>query len=403
MSLSKKKRQFIRRIFMSLLVGSFLLLANILKPENIAVQGTLSAPVDLDVPKPPIPVKADGKIHLFYELHITNFRPQDLVLTRVDIYKDEANTKSLVSYKDAELVDLLARPGASSSLQDKRVIGGGMRAIVFLQITFNTQAELPRSLYHRLVFKPNGKDATGDDGVVEDVSVIIHRSPPIVIAPPLRGENWLAANGISNVSIHRRTVLPVNGKARIAQRFATDWIKLGADGLPFHGNPANNANWYAYGMEVLAVSRATVVAVNDGVPENVPLSDQRAVPITLKTLGGNYALLDLSNGYFALYAHLQPGSLRVKVGDKVRRGQVLGLLGNSGNSDAPHLHFQVADAISPFGAEGVPCVFESFEVQGMVQSLGALLSGAGWKPTPNAATDKRHLETPVENAVVRFQ
>jgi murein DD-endopeptidase MepM/ murein hydrolase activator NlpD len=209
-------------------------------------------------------------------------------------------------------------------------------------------------------------------------------------------------NGISNTSIHRRALIPAAGRARIAQRFATDWIKLGADGRAFHGNPANNANWYAYGTEVLAVADATVVDVKDGLPENVPTSGKRAIPITLETLGGNYILLDLGRGYSAFYAHLQPKSLRVKVGDKVSRGQVLGLLGNSGNSDAPHLHFHVADANSPFGAEGVPAVLESFEVQGTVKSLELLAGGEGWKPQPNAAADKRQMETPVENAVVRF-
>ena len=113
-------------------------------------------------------------------------------------------------------------------------------------------------------------------------------------------------------------------------------------------------------------------------------------------------LLDLGNGDSALYVHLQPGSLRVKVGDKVKRGQVLGLLGNSGNSDAPHLHFHVADAISPFAAEGVPNVLDSFELQGTVKAMETLLGGQGWEPPPNATKDKRHMELPVENAVVRF-
>jgi murein DD-endopeptidase len=351
---------------------------------------------------PPTPVRAGGKIQLVYELHVTNFRPENLELTAIEVYKDEGNAKPLVSYRDAELIDLLARPGAPLDLPDKRVIGGGMRAVVFLQLMLNTETDLPRSLHHRLLFKPGGTDPTGAERVVDGASVVVHRSTPVAIAPPLRGERWLAANGISNISVHRRALIPVNGKARIAQRFATDWITLGADGRAFHDDPANNANWYSYGTEVLAVSSAIVAAVKDGLPENVPLSDRRAVAITLETLGGNYVLLDLGNGDSALYAHLQPGSLRVKVGDKVKRGQVLGLLGNSGNSDAPHLHFHVADAISPFAAEGVPNVLDSFELQGTVKALETLLGGQGWEPPPNATKDKRHMELPVENAVVRF-
>jgi murein DD-endopeptidase len=133
-------------------------------------------------------------------------------------------------------------------------------------------------------------------------------------------------------------------------------VKLGPGGRPFHGDKGLNANWYDFGTEVLAVADATVSAAHDGIPENEP-SDIRAVPITLDTVGGNYLILDLGAGRYALYAHLQPGSARVKVGDKVHRGQVLALLGNTGNSDAPHLHFHIADTNSPLGAEGLPYSF----------------------------------------------
>ena len=206
---------------------------------------------------------------------------------------------------------------------------------------------------------------------------------------------------MSNTSSHRRTLLVVNGKARIAQRFATDWTRIGADGLAFRGDPSKNANWSAYGTEVLAVANATVADVNDGIPENDPTADNKAVPITLDNAAGNYVILDLGNGYFALYAHLQPGRIRVKIGDKVKRGQVLALLGNSGNSDAPHLHFHITDGNSPLGAEGVPYVIESFEMEGILPSKGLLIEG-GWKPQPGAMIDKRRLEIPIENAVVRF-
>ena len=94
--------------------------------------------------------------------------------------------------------------------------------------------------------------------------------------------------------------------------------------------------------------------VKDGIPENVPGINSRAVPITLEMpLAGNHVILDIGGGRFAFYAHLQPGSLRVKLGDKVRRGQVLGLVGNSGNSTEPHLHFHIENVqIRPWAPEG---------------------------------------------------
>jgi len=200
---------------------------------------------------------------------------------------------------------------------------------------------------------------------------------------------------------NRRTIVVVNGKARIAQRFATDWVRAGADGLAFRGDPAQPSNWSAYGAEVHSVGPGTVVDVRDGIPENDPSSEKKAVPITVDSAPGNYLIIDMGNAYFSFYAHLQPNSIRVKKGDRVRRGQVIALLGNSGNSDSPHLHFHITDGNSPLGAEGVPYVLEAFEVLGTLSAKALLIKG-GWKPEPGRSADKRRLEIPTENAVVRF-
>ena len=206
--------------------------------------------------------------------------------------------------------------------------------------------------------------------------------------------SWLAGNGPGNSSGHRRALIPTGGGARIAQRFAIDFVQLFPDGRSFSGDQKDNKSYRCYGAEALAVADAVVVATKDGIPENVPGPTSRAVPITLETVGGNHVILDLGGGRFAFYAHLQPGSLRVKTGDKVRRGQVVGLVGNSGNSTEPHLHFHISDANSPLGSEGLPYAFPSFEVQG---------KGWGWKPaSPAAPTEKRQNEMPLENEIIRF-
>src|SRR3546814_3208759 len=69
---------------------------------------------------------------------------------------------------------------------------------------------------------------------------------------------------------------------------------------------------------------------------------------------GNYVALDLGDGRHAFYEHLKPGSIRVVPGQRVRRGEVIAELGFTGDSTGPHLHFHVADAPSPLGAEGLP-------------------------------------------------
>jgi murein DD-endopeptidase MepM/ murein hydrolase activator NlpD len=272
--------------------------------------------------------------------------------------------------------------------------------VVFLQLTFDSSTAVPNALYHRLYFKSN--DATVEERMLESTPMVVRRTPPLLIPPPLHGGGWLATSGFSNESGHRRSLLIVNGTVRIPQRYAADWARVGSDGQLFHGDPTQNENWHAYGAEAVAVASGVVVNVLDGIPENVPLAGNYAVTITLATVGGNYVLLELGNHAYAFYGHLQPGSITVKVGDRVQRGQVLGLVGNSGDSSGPHLHFHISDAPSPLGAEGLPYHFTSFEVQGIAESLELFLGGAGWQPEPDQGAESRQREIPVQNAIVNF-
>jgi len=241
----------------------------------------------------------------------------------------------------------------------------------------------PRKLRHRLTL----------DGTSSELAPVpLRADAPIVIGPPLRGADWMAANGPSNTSAHRRAMIPIDGRARISQRFAIDWVELRDDGNTFTGDAKDNKNYRAYGSEVLAVADGVVSEVKDGIPQNVPGEYSRAVPITLETVGGNHIILDLGGGRYAFYAHLQPGSLRVKLGDHVKRGQALALVGNTGNSTEPHLHFQLCDANSPLGSEGLPYALESFELEGV---------GTDWKGAKSEPQKRQH-EIPAENEVVRF-
>lgn len=371
---------------------------------QVKTPDTAPVPVDLSVLFAPIPVKAMNKMNLMYELHITNFSPLNLALTGVEVLND-ANSSSLANYRDEEVVKRLAVLNFSNDKQEKNVIGGGQSAVVFLMISVDA-AKMPTALRHRLFFKSADKPTDTDnqeqaqEQMVEDMRVAVQASAPLVIAPPLRGR-WLAGNGLSNDTGHRRSIKAIGGHAQIAQRFATDWVKLGVDGrLARNGDMSQNANYYGYGADALAVADGKVVDVKDSIAENVPQTKKRAVPITLETIAGNYVLLDLGGGRYALYAHLQPNSLRVKVGDKVKTGQVLGLVGNSGNSDLPHLHFHVVNAASPLAAEGVPYIFKSFDMQG-IPKVDAEFIKNGFKPDANAES-KRQMEIPIQNAVVVF-
>jgi murein DD-endopeptidase MepM/ murein hydrolase activator NlpD len=122
----------------------------------------------------------------------------------------------------------------------------------------------------------------------------------------------------------------------------------------------------------------------------------------VQTAGGNYAVVNIGHGRYAFYAHMQPGSLKVKVGDTVKTGQVLGLLGNTGNTDGAHLHFHIMDGPSPLLSNGLPFVFTTFTGEGVVTD-GDALQKFRITPVDTAALTGAHTkEMPRNLQVVDF-
>jgi murein DD-endopeptidase MepM/ murein hydrolase activator NlpD len=348
-------------------------------PKPPANASAFGPSLELHVAAPPMPFTGNHEIHLAYEIHVTNFGPADVSLRRIEVLGGET---TLSSFEGAELNGLLRQVGfplpsaAAAGPADFRTIGSGRRGIVFLWLTFEKGTTLPGRLRHRI---------TTDAGTVETPPVDVPRSAPITIGPPLRGGAWLAGNGPANTSGHRRALFALGGRPVIGQRFAIDWVRVNPQGRTFDGDAKQNTAYFAHGQEAIAVADGTIAAIKDGIPENVPGITSRAVPITLDTIGGNFVVLDLGGGHYAFYAHLQPGSLRVKIGEKVNRGRVLGLVGNSGNSTEPHLHFHLSDGPESLASEGVPYVLDTFEIA-----------------TGQAGFERRTGELPMNSAVVRF-
>jgi murein DD-endopeptidase MepM/ murein hydrolase activator NlpD len=343
------------------------------------------------IPIAPTAFKADGKWHLVYELHISNMDKWDYAFTRIEVVSADAAQKTLATFSGAELDGMFIHPGLPNAEKVSKLAPGEFGA-VFLWVTFDKPEDIPSAIAERISAK------VGD--YPEALSIVtpptsVGKNPVVVISSPLVGEDWVAGNGPSNTSLHRRSLIPISGHAYISQRFAIDWVQAYADGKMYKGDPSDNKNYRAYGAEIHAAADGVVTQVGDGIPQNTPGAKALAVPITLETVGGNHVIMEIGNGLFAFYAHMQPGSLRVKVGDKVRRGQVLGLLGNTGNSSEPHLHFQICSANSELGSEGLPYAFASFEVQGQGE-------GDGMKMFPGGPV-KHEMEIPTEDEIVRFQ
>ena len=347
--------------------------------------------LELRVPKPPSVGTGDTGSFLAYELHVTNMTAQPTTLKKVEVATDDGERHVLLALSDTSLARVISRPGVTMAIAEQPKLGGGLRAIVFLWVPIDGRRPLSH-IRHRITVEVG----SGDSARVQELdgpAVPVSRTA-VMIGPPLRGGPWLAANGPGNTSGHRRALIPIGGSPAIAQRFAIDYVKVGDDGRTFTGDRLKNESFHAEGQDALAVADGIVVALKDGIPENVPGITSRAVPITLETVGGNHVILDIGDGRYAFYAHIKPGTLRVRQGERVRRGQVVGLVGNSGNSTEPHLHFHISDANSPLGSEGIPYTHDAVELVGRCRVIGAACE----RTTPAV----RRGEMPMQNALVRF-
>jgi hypothetical protein len=203
----------------------------------------------------------------------------------------------------------------------------------------------------------------------------ISRAAPVVVGLPFRGPGWVAGDSVNATGTHRRTLIPIRdaagvpitGAFHVPERYAIDWVVVDDDDRREVGPIDANASYLAYGREILAVADGTVTRTRDGMPQGTPPHNPPGQ--TTETAAGNFIMQDIGSGHYAFYAHLQPGSLRVHEGDRVVRGQVLALLGNSGNSSEAHLHFHVSDANDPLMSEGVPYVFDRFREVGQADGL----------------------------------
>jgi hypothetical protein len=304
---------------------------------------------------------SDGVDHLEYDLLVTNGFGAPVTLTSIAVSAPDGETLLRL---DGEALAAVTQFLLGKTPAAEIPASGTVAVVMDVTVPPNRAVE---SLSHQITYEV-APDAPGrsliSTYVINGPELPIDPFPTTIIAPPLRGDGWFANNGCCAAqSIHRAIRIPVDG-ARIGkpETFAIDFARL-RDGEPFSGDGARPEDWYGFGAEVLAVADGTVVAVADGYPEQAPLQ-----PITGITksedYGGNSIILEIAPGVYADYAHLQPGSITVAVGEQVTAGQVLGLLGNTGNSSGSHLHFGLIDNPDPLVGRSLPMAFDHWTLQG---------------------------------------
>jgi hypothetical protein len=308
------------------------------------------------VPFEPTAFPSAGRTYLTYEVHLRNFAANPLSLRRIEVLDADTTAAEPVAAFESTQLDSILQPvaarAAGDTSDDRRQLVGGGSVVLFMSIAFDRGAPVPNRLRHRVL-------TTGS--AVEGAEIGTHHTELRVLGPPLTGLDWVARSGPSNDSYHRRGILVFDGAAIIDRRYAIDWVRS-RNGATFSGDSLDARSYYAYGEEVLAVADGRVVSAKDGIPENVPRHEgfRPAVPISMETLAGNTITLDVGGGQFAYYMHLQPGSMRVKAGDRVRRGQVMARIGISGDAREPHLHFEVTTSSRLLAGEGVPYLIDRY-------------------------------------------
>jgi hypothetical protein len=335
-------------------------------------------PVLLKVDDAPVPfLGSDGRTHLVYELWMTNFSSGDAVVKSVEVLGDGKVIGSL----DAAAIAGRLQPDGQRQSVDK--LAGSVQALLFLHVTLAEGATAPDRLSHRVVIHANAAPPgqqeiteTGGDATVS------HRAVAL-IAPPLRGAGYVSADSCCDATRHTRAAMPINGRVWIAQRYAVDWEQMDAEGHIYKGPQGKLESYTIFGKPVFAVADAVVTSVTEGLPEQTP--GKYPTNISLDEADGNSVILDLGEGRYGMYAHMQPGSIRVHKGERVKVGEVIGLVGNSGNSVAPHLHFQVMDGPSSLASNGLPYAIRDFEIAGKTPGTEAF-DEAEAKGTPLAVS-----------------
>lgn len=335
----------------------------------------------------PVPA-TDGLIHLAYVAQVTNTRttPADITdVVPVDPLADFRPTgQNFVTDEQGPditgAVRLFAAPPVDTLPVDGPEAGpvprfftrvpAGNSGLMFFDVTYTDPALIPRLLSHAITVTIPADSGPSVAELTNPLPVGCRALP--ILQPPLVGHGWIAVNGCCTfIDSHRGAILPVNGVLQAPEQFAIDYVQLGSNGSCCNGSPQALRSWWGYDTPILAATPGVVVAVVDGMPDQQPVGTISNV--TAATAGGNSVIEDIGSGRYVAYGHLKPGTIpaSVRKGTRLSAGDLIGRLGNSGNSDAPHLHFQVMDGPSFLDATGLPFVFDSQLLEGRVSESAA--------------------------------
>jgi hypothetical protein len=356
-------------------------------------------PLTASVLAPPQPAAAtDGRRHLVYEVLLQSRAGVPLVVRSVAVRSRSG--RGLLTLTGRRVATALT----DGQDQPTTALEPYQGATLWVDLPVRRHQPAPDALRHRLRLRAVLPAPSPPVDLTVDVARtrVIHRAMTVVGAP-LHGGGLIDVNGCCGLSPHRTGINAIDGTPYLSQRFAIDFLRIDRQGRAFTGDVTRNASFIGFRDPVFSTTAGRVVETRGDLPENTPPEEPSPETFTAQTALGNHVVVRLARNRYALYAHLHTGSLQVRRGDRVRAGQMLGRVGNTGASGAPHLHFHLSDGPQPLASNGLPVAFRSFRVPGTVTNLDGFLAGespAAIAPTRGSAA--RDGRMPVQAAVLDF-
>jgi len=333
-------------------------------PGTMPAAAKTTTALHVEASNPPYAVfGSDGRLHVEYDLLLTNAFAGPATLDAVAVRADGKPALTLTGDALTAATHTLLTSDATVTIAPA--------STAFTQVDLVVRGRTaPKRITNRVAYTiPADAPSRSVIGSTVSASPVLRTDPrpPTVISAPLSGAGWVNVNGCCNdpTSPHRETLLASDGDWVTPELFAIDWIRE-VDGRFYSGDGTQNTDWVGFGEPIHAVADGTVVLTRDGLPDIPPMTKNPGLR-TPEDYAGNNVIVAIGHGRYAVFDHLVRGSVRVRRGQRVRAGQVVGKLGNSGNTDGPHLHFGI-EARPDSLAQGLPFEIDDFVLEHTVSA-----------------------------------
>ena len=326
------------------------------------------APVRITIhPERPL-IEHRGTLQLLnFDFQLENTGSKPLHLNRIEISVRD-NTGKLILRRE---LDENGQPAGITTIAQREVPAGERIPVFNPFYAFGPEVRLEKLSYTFFFNDPGYQTSTPLDyqySAAVSVTPLDYAGKTTLLLPVR--QRSIIFDGHDFYAHHRRIPPPNPGADRLPLRgnpvrYGYDFCPVNDLGEMYKDSPYKKENWYGYGVPIYAPANGAVVAATNDVPEN-EFKGKELVYADIpeneiyKRLSGNYVVLDHGNGEFSFFAHMKPGSVRVKAGDHVTQGQQIGEIGFAGDAFIPHLHYMLIDNADILKAESVPSYFQDF-------------------------------------------